>query len=63
MLYFVEGLGNIEECSGAVLLGFEGCLDLLDITMGLFDLRMSLSGAKLVIGDETVRGNQWEETV
>jgi hypothetical protein len=25
--------------------------------------RMSLSEAKLVIGDETVGGNQWEETV
>jgi hypothetical protein len=61
--HFVEGLGNVEECSGAVLLGFEGRLDLLDDTVGLVDGRMSLSEAKLVSGDETVGGNQWEETV
>jgi hypothetical protein len=35
--HFVEGLGNVKECSGAVLLGFEGCLDLLDDTVGLVD--------------------------
>jgi hypothetical protein len=60
MPHFVAGLGNVEECSGAVLLSFEGCLD---DTVGLFDGGMSLSGAKLVIGDETVGANLWEETV
>jgi hypothetical protein len=31
--------------------------------VGLVDGRMSLSEAKLVIGNETVGGNQWKETV
>jgi hypothetical protein len=63
MPHFVEGLGNDEECSGAVLLSFYGFLDPLDDTVGLFDSRMSLSEAKLVSGDETVGGDQWEDTV
>jgi hypothetical protein len=63
MPHFVEGLGNVEECSGTVLLSFLGFLDPLDNTVGFFDGRMSLSEAKLVSGDETVGGNQWEDTV
>jgi hypothetical protein len=36
---------------------------MLNNTVGLFDGRMSLSEAKLVSGDETVGGDQWEDTV
>jgi hypothetical protein len=39
MPHFVKGLGNVEECSGAVLLSFQGFLDPLDDTVGLFDGR------------------------
>jgi hypothetical protein len=37
MPHFIEGLGNVEECSGAVLLGVEGCVDSLDKTVGWVD--------------------------
>jgi hypothetical protein len=30
MPHLIEGLGNIEEFSGAVLLGIKGCVDALD---------------------------------
>jgi hypothetical protein len=31
--------------------------------VSLFDRGMALSKAKLMSGDETVRGHQWEDTV
>jgi hypothetical protein len=63
MPHFIKGLGNVEECSRAVLLGLEEFVDLLDDTVGLFYCGMSLPEAKLMIGDETVGGHQWEDTV
>jgi hypothetical protein len=63
MLHLIEGLGNVEECSGAVLLGVEGCVDPLDETVGLVDCGMSLPEAELMVGDETIGGHQWENTV
>jgi hypothetical protein len=54
MPHFIEGLGNVEECSIAVLLGVEGCVDSLDETVGLVDCGMSLLQAELMSGDETV---------
>jgi hypothetical protein len=54
MPHLIEGLGNIEECSGAVLIGVKGCVDALDQTVGLVDCEMSLPEAELMIGDETV---------
>jgi hypothetical protein len=63
MPHFIEGLGNIEECSGTVLLGFEGFVDPLYDTMGVFYCGKSLPEAKLVSGNESVGGHQWEDTV
>jgi hypothetical protein len=57
MPHFIKGLRNVEECSGAVLLGFEGFVDPLDYTVGLFYCGMSLPEAKLMSGDETVGGH------
>jgi hypothetical protein len=63
MPHFIKWVGNVEECSGAVLLGFKGFMDPLDDTVSLFYCGMSLSEARLVSGDETVGGHQWEDTV
>jgi hypothetical protein len=30
MPHLIEGFGNVEECSGAVLLGIKGCVEALD---------------------------------
>jgi hypothetical protein len=38
-------------------------MDPLDDTVGLFDGGMLLSKAKLMSGDETVGGHQWEDTI
>jgi hypothetical protein len=51
MPHFIKGLGNVEECSGAVLLGFEGCVDTLDKTVGFVDCGMSLPESELVSRD------------
>jgi hypothetical protein len=63
MPYFIDGLGKVKECSGAVLLGFEGFVDPLDETVGLVDCGILLPEAELMSGDETVGGHQWEDTV
>jgi hypothetical protein len=63
MPHLIEGLGNIEECSGAVLLGVEGCVDVLDYTVGLVDCGMPLPEAELKSEDNSVGGHQWEVTL
>jgi hypothetical protein len=63
MPHFIIDLGNVDECSGAVLLSFEGFVDPLDDTVGLFYCGMSLPESELMSGDETVGGHQWEDTV
>jgi hypothetical protein len=47
MPHLIEVLGNVKECSRAVLLGIKGCVD----------CGMLLPEAKLIIGDETVGGH------
>jgi hypothetical protein len=54
MPHLIKSLGNIEECSGAVLLGIKGCVDALDQTVGLVNCGMSFPESELKIGDETV---------
>jgi hypothetical protein len=56
MPHFIKGLGNVKECSGAVLFGFEGFVDPLDETVGLVDCGMALPETELMSGDETVGG-------
>jgi hypothetical protein len=51
MPHFIECLGDVEKCSGAVLLVLEGFVYPLDDTVGLFYCGMSLPEAKLVSGD------------
>jgi hypothetical protein len=63
MPHFIKGLGNVVECSGAILLIFEVIMDPLDEAVGLFYCGMSLPEAKLVSGDETLGGHQWEDMV
>jgi hypothetical protein len=57
MPHFIEGLGNVEECSGAVLLGVEGCVDSLDETVCSVDCGMSLPEAEFMSGAEIVGGH------
>jgi hypothetical protein len=63
MPHFIKGLGNVEKCSGTVLLGFAGFMDSLDDTVGLFYCGMSLPEAKLVSGYESVGGHHWEDRI
>jgi hypothetical protein len=63
MPHFIKGLGNVEECSGAVSFGFKGLVDPLDETVGLVNCGMSLPETELMSKEETVGGHQWEDTV
>jgi hypothetical protein len=47
---FVKGLGNVNECSGAVCFLFEGFMNTMDDAMRLFDGGVSLHEAELVSG-------------
>jgi hypothetical protein len=49
--HFIKGLGNVEKCSGTLLLRFVGFVDPFDDTVELFYCGMSLPEAKLVSGD------------
>jgi hypothetical protein len=48
MPHFVKRLGDVEEGSGAVLLGFESFMYSVEDSVGLFYCRVTLPEAKLM---------------